>query len=541
VAQRRRIPAAMMQDTEESMLSEGNEMTAEMRKRRERHFQDLGDDEDQEDAMEDEKFLDLEEMRGKLNLWIRDPRTIRYIRRTFKNFLLKYRDEQSKSLVYEGRINDMCSANQQSLEITYIHLTQMNPTLAYWIFETPALILPYLNQVAFEIACKYFPGYENIHNEIYIKIKEFPLEEKLRDLRTFHLNTLVKVRGVVTRRYPVYSQLKKIWYLCRCGNRMGPIYQNADSEIKLGQCPNCHSNGPFTMDQEMAVYRNYQKITVQESPGSVLPGRVPRYKDTVLLGDNIDIARPGDEVEIVGIYTNKFDWLMNVKHGFPVFSTIIEANYVRRISEMELTDLSQQDKDEILRISKKSNLKRIIINSIAPSIYGHHHIKTALSLSMFGGQAKNYQDSHKIRGDINVLLLGDPGLAKSQFLKYVEQTFPRTVYTTGKGASACGLTASVRRDPTSQEWTLEGGALVLADSGMCLIDEFDKMNESDRTSIHEAMEQQTISISKAGIVATLQARCAVIAAANPVKGRYDSQLVTKYFNFINANRALLTM
>jgi DNA replication licensing factor MCM2 len=140
VAQRRRIPAAMMQDTEESMLSEGNEMTAEMRKRRERHFQDLGDDEDQEDAMEDEKFLDLEEMRGKLNLWIRDPRTIRYIRRTFKNFLLKYRDEQSKSLVYEGRINDMCSANQQSLEITYIHLTQMNPTLAYWIFETPALI-----------------------------------------------------------------------------------------------------------------------------------------------------------------------------------------------------------------------------------------------------------------------------------------------------------------------------------------------------------------------------------------------------------------
>lgn len=191
---------------------------------------------------------------------------------------------------------------------------------------------------------------------------------------------------------------------------------------------------------------------------------------------------------------------------------------------MELTDLSQQDKDEILRISKKQNLKRIIINSIAPSIYGHHHIKTALSLSMFGGQAKNYQDSHKIRGDINVLLLGDPGLAKSQFLKYVEQTFPRTVYTTGKGASASGLTASVRRDPTSQEWTLEGGALVLADSGVCLIDEFDKMNENDRTSIHEAMEQQTISISKAGIVATLQARCAVIAAANPVKGRYDSQL-----------------
>lgn len=525
IAKQRRVPVAMLQDTEESMLSEGQELTAEIRRRRERHYQELGvEEEDMDDANEDERFLDLEEMRGKLHQWIRDPRTIRYIRRTFRKFLITHREENNSELVYETRINDMCSANKQSLEITYLHLTQANPTLAYWIFETPALILPYLNQVAFELACKYFPGYENIHHEIYIKIKDFPLEEKLRDLRTFHLNTLVKVRGVVTRRYPVYSQLKKVYYICRCGDRKGPIYQHDNQEIKLGQCANCHSNGPFLLDTEHAVYRNYQKVTVQESPGTVLPGRVPRYKDVILLGDNIDIARPGDEVEIVGIYTNKFDYNMNVKHGFPVFSTLIEANYVRRVSEMDLTELSQQDKDDIIALSKKPNMANIFINSIAPSIHGHHHIKTAISLAMFGGEAKNLQDSHKIRGDINVLLLGDPGLAKSQFLKYVEQTFPRTVYTTGKGASAVGLTASVRRDPTSKEWTLEGGALVLADQGICLIDEFDKMSENDRTSIHEAMEQQTISISKAGIVANLQARCSIIAAANPVKGRYDPQL-----------------
>lgn len=143
---------------------------------------------------------------------------------------------------------------------------------------------------------------------------------------------------------------------------------------------------------------------------------------------------------------------------------------------------------------------------------------------MFGGEAKDIGGKHRIRGDINVLLLGDPGTAKSQFLKYIEQVFHRCVYTTGKGASAVGLTAGVHKDPVSGEWTLEGGALVLADKGICLIDEFDKMNDQDRTSIHEAMEQQSISISKAGIVTSLQARCAVIAAANPIKGTYDTSL-----------------
>ena len=143
---------------------------------------------------------------------------------------------------------------------------------------------------------------------------------------------------------------------------------------------------------------------------------------------------------------------------------------------------------------------------------------------MFGGVSKNPQQKHQIRGDINVLVLGDPGTAKSQFLKYVEKTSHRAVYTTGQGASAVGLTASVRKDPMTREWTLEGGALVLADKGVCLIDEFDKMNDSDRTSIHEAMEQQSISISKAGIVTTLQARCSVIAAANPIYGKYNPQI-----------------
>ena len=161
---------------------------------------------------------------------------------------------------------------------------------------------------------------------------------------------------------------------------------------------------------------------------------------------------------------------------------------------------------------------------MAPSIYGHEDIKRAIAMSLFGGESKNPGEKHKVRGDINVLLCGDPGTAKSQFLKYTEKIAPRAIFTTGQGASAVGLTAYVQRSPVTREWTLEAGALVLADKGVCLIDEFDKMNEGDRTSIHEAMEQQSISISKAGIVTSLQARCAVIAAANPIGGRYDPSL-----------------
>ena len=213
---------------------------------------------------------------------------------------------------------------------------------------------------------------------------------------------------------------------------------------------------------------------------------------------------------------------MNSKNGFPVFSTILEANHINKKEDLFAAfRLTEEDEKEIRALARDERISKRIMKSIAPSIYGHENIKTAIALSLFGGVAKDVNRKHRIRGDINVLLLGDPGTAKSQFLKYIEKTAHRAVFTTGQGASAVGLTASVRKDPVTREWTLEGGALVLADKGTCMIDEFDKMNDADRTSIHEAMEQQSISIAKAGIVTTLQARCAIIAAANPIRGRYN--------------------
>merc|ERR1712025_1027288 len=186
--------------------------------------------------------------------------------------------------------------------------------------------------------------------------------------------------------------------------------------------------------------------------------------------------------------------------------------------------MTDDDIKAITQLSKDERIGERIIASIAPSVFGHEDIKRALALSLFGGVSKNPQEKHKVRGDINVLLCGDPGTAKSQFLKYCREGRPKGSFTTGQGASAVGLTAYVQRSPITKEWTLEAGALVLADKGVCLIDEFDKMNDQDRTSIHEAMEQQSISISKAGIVTSLQARCAVLAASNPIGGRYDASM-----------------
>nr|XP_020139139.1 DNA replication licensing factor MCM2-like [Microcebus murinus] len=273
------------------------------------------------------------------------------------------------------------------------------------------------------------------------------------------------------------------------------------------------------------VYQNYQRIRIQESPGKVAAGRLPRSKDAILLADLVDSCKPGDEIELTGIYHNNYDGSLNTAHGFPVFATVILANHVaKRDNKVAVTELTDEDVKMITALSKDPQIAEKIFASIAPSIYGHEDIKRGLALALFGGEPKNPGGKHKVRGDINVLLCGDPGTAKSQFLKYVEKVAGRAVFTTGQGASAVGLTAYVQRHPVSREWTLEAGALVLADRGVCLIDEFDKMNDQDRTSIHEAMEQQSISISKAGIVTSLQARCTVIAAANPIGGRYDPSL-----------------
>ena len=521
---RRRMPAAFLQDEDEDAEMD---LTRQPRRRRHHYDEDQEDEDMGEDIMDEELSLEtLQDVKASsLTDWVALPAVYRSIFREFKSFLTEYTDDNGTS-VYGTRVRTLGEVNAESLEVSYDHLSASKAILAYFLANAPAEVLKIFDQVAMDVTLLHYPDYERIHSEIHVRISDLPVHYTLRQLRQTHLNCLVRVTGVVTRRTGVFPQLKYVRFDCtKCGVTLGPFQQESNVEVKISYCQNCQSRGPFTLNSEKTIYRNYQKLTLQESPGTVPAGRLPRHREVILLWDLIDSAKPGEEIEVTGIYRNNYDAQLNNRNGFPVFATILEANHVVQAhDQMAGFSLTEEDEREIRALSRDPQIVDKIIDSIAPSIYGHKDIKTAVALSLFGGVSKEAQGKHRIRGDINILLLGDPGTAKSQVLKYIEKTAHRAVFATGQGASAVGLTASVRRDPLTSEWTLEGGALVLADQGTCLIDEFDKMNDQDRTSIHEAMEQQTISISKAGIVTTLQARCAIIAAANPIGGRYNSTI-----------------
>ncbi|XP_015606147.1 DNA replication licensing factor Mcm2 [Cephus cinctus] len=543
----------MVDDEEYSELSQGDRVAAEvaMRKRDRaagiiRDERDLLYEESDEDElpthkrrlaekaaageMDDVEMIEsienLEDTKGySVKEWVQmlGPRT--EIANRFKSFLRTHTNSKGQYM-YKERIRHMCESNQSSFVVEFPILAGKEHVLAYFLPEAPSQMLEIFDIVAKDLVLTIFPSYERVTSEIHVRISELPLIEELRTFRKLHLNQLVRTLGVITATTGVLPQLSVVKYDCnKCGHILGPFVQSQSTEVKPGSCPQCQSIGPFTINMEQTIYRNYQKVTIQESPGRVPAGRIPRSKDCILLSDLCDRCKPGDEVDITAIYTNSYEGSLNTEQGFPVFSTVLLANHVYVKDSKDIVEsLTEEDIRNIHALAKDHRISDRIVASIAPSIYGHDFIKRGLALAIFGGESKNPGNKHKVRGDINVLICGDPGTAKSQFLKYMEKIAPRAVFTTGQGASAVGLTAYVRRSPTTREWTLEAGALVLADQGICLIDEFDKMNDQDRTSIHEAMEQQSISISKAGIVTSLQARCSVIAASNPIGGRYDASM-----------------
>ncbi|KNA09028.1 hypothetical protein SOVF_157400 [Spinacia oleracea] len=363
--------------------------------------------------------------------------------------------------------------------------------------------------------------------EVYIHASSKERPYTIREVKASYIGQLVRISGIVTRCSDVKPLMQVAVYTCEdCGFE---IYQEVTARIfmPLFECPSkrCKTNnskGNLILQLRASKFLKFQEAKIQELAEHVPKGHIPRSMTIHLKGELTRKIAPGDVVELSGIFLPiPYTGFRAMRAGL-VADTYLEAMSVTHFKrKYEEYELRSEEEEHIARLAEDGEIYNKLSRSLAPEIFGHEDVKKALLLLLCGAPHRKLKDGMQIRGDVHICLMGDPGVAKSQLLKHIINVAPRGVYTTGRGSSGVGLTAAVQRDPVTNEMVLEGGALVLADMGICAIDEFDKMEESDRTAIHEVMEQQTVSIAKAGITTSLNARTAVLAAANPAWGRYD--------------------
>jgi replicative DNA helicase Mcm len=423
---------------------------------------------------------------------------------------------------YRQRISQMALAGTTSLTVDFEDLLAFDQRLAEELLEKPEEYLKHANNAAYAQLQIEDPEYAEKAATVNARIVRLLEAEVLRKLGSRQIGRLVMVEGIVVRSSPVRPMVMQAAFKCkRCGT-LNPVNQTGQYLKAPFACssPDCGSKGPFEFVQEESTFIDSQDLRVQERPEDLPPGQLPRTLSIKLVGSEIvDIARPGDDVSTVGEVHALAPTLPGVGK-LRTFILHLDANSIEVMGkEPETAQPSPEEEEKILELAKDPWVHRKIVSSIAPSIYGYDHIKEAIMYLLFGGVPKTLPDI-TIRGELNALIVGDPGTAKSQLLQYVARIAPRGLYTSGRGTTAAGLTAAVIREKGGG-MSLEAGALVLADKGICCIDEMDKMRPEDRVAIHEAMEQHTVSVAKGGIVATLNARAAILAAANPALGRYE--------------------
>ena len=463
------------------------------------------------------------------------------VKKRLKDFIRQFH-EGNFTYTYRDQLKRNYNLGQYWLEVDIEDVSSFDESLADKLYAVPTENLPLFEDAAKEVADEITnprPEGEEEVQDIQVMLNSTANPCNIRTLKSEQMSKLVRIPGIVIAASSIKAKATRLTIQCRsCRNTVNNISVNAGLEgyalprkcnTEQAGRPKCPID-PFFIVPDKCKCVDFQVLKLQEAPEGVPNGEMPRHMQLYADRYLCDKVVPGNRVTVVGIYSIKRTSNPSKKNSREKVNVGIRAPYFRIVGIQVDTQGSgrstgapvrPEEEEAFRRLAAQPSIYETIAKSIAPSIYGSIDMKKAIACLLFGGSRKRLPDGLTRRGDVNLLMLGDPGTAKSQLLKFVERCSPVAVYTSGKGSSAAGLTASVTRDPATRNFVMEGGAMVLADGGVVCIDEFDKMREDDRVAMHEAMEQQTISIAKAGITTTLNSRCSVLAAANSVYGRWD--------------------